>query len=79
MRQCRHRDATEAEELHALDYLAYSYLQQAEDAKGKEVVDLAATVRKNKSGNGIQRGLRRSRQFLPVTRWNAMIGAARRH
>jgi tetratricopeptide (TPR) repeat protein len=42
----RHRDATEAEELHALDYLAYSYLQQAEDAKAKEVVDLAAKVRK---------------------------------
>jgi len=42
----RHRDATEAEELHSLDYLAYSYLQQAEDAKAKEVVDLAAKVRK---------------------------------
>ncbi len=42
----RHRDATEAEELHALDYLAYSYLQQAEDAKAKEIVDLAAKVRK---------------------------------
>jgi tetratricopeptide (TPR) repeat protein len=42
----RHRDATEAEELHALDYLAYSYLQEAEDAKAKEVVDLAAKVRK---------------------------------
>src|SRR5437667_10485343 len=42
----RHRDATEAEELHALDYLAYSYLQQAEDAKAKEIVDFAGTVRK---------------------------------
>src|SRR5438477_39123 len=42
----RHRDATEAEELHALDYLAYSYLQQAQDAKAKEIVDFAATVRK---------------------------------
>ncbi len=27
----RHRDATEAEELHALDYMAYSYLQEARD------------------------------------------------
>jgi tetratricopeptide (TPR) repeat protein len=42
----RNRDATEAEELHALDYMAYSYLQEAEDAKAKEIVDFAATVRK---------------------------------
>src|SRR5437773_4622717 len=42
----RHREATEAEELHALDYMAYSYLQQAQDAKAKEIVDFAATVRK---------------------------------
>jgi tetratricopeptide (TPR) repeat protein len=42
----RHRDATEAEELHALDYLAYSYLQGAQDSKAKEIVDFAATVRK---------------------------------
>jgi len=42
----RHRDATEAEELHALDYMVYSYLQQGEDTKAKEVVDFAATVRK---------------------------------
>src|SRR3984893_2057772 len=42
----RHREATEAEELHALDYMAYSYLQEAEDAKAEEIVDLAATVRK---------------------------------
>src|SRR5882724_677223 len=42
----RHRDATEAEELHALDYMAYSYLQEAEDAKAKEIVDFTATVRK---------------------------------
>jgi tetratricopeptide (TPR) repeat protein len=41
----RHRDATEAEELHALDYMAYSYLQEAQDAKAKEIVDFAATVR----------------------------------
>src|SRR5438067_444309 len=42
----RHREATEAEELHALDYMAYSYLQEAQDAKAKEIVDFAATVRK---------------------------------
>ena len=42
----RNRDATEAEELHALDYMAYSYLQQAEDGKAKEIVDLVAKVRK---------------------------------
>ena len=43
----RHRDATEAEELHALDYLAYPYLQQGEDTKAKEIVDFAGTVRKS--------------------------------
>src|SRR5207247_6209454 len=42
----RHRDATEAEELHALDYMAYSYLQEGQDAKAKEIVDFVATVRK---------------------------------
>ena len=42
----RHRDATEAEELHALDYAVYSYLQEGQDAKAKEIVDFAATVRK---------------------------------
>src|SRR2546421_2752320 len=42
----RHRDATEAEELHALDYMAYSYLQEAQDSKAKEIVDFAGTVRK---------------------------------
>jgi tetratricopeptide (TPR) repeat protein len=42
----RHRDATEAEELHALDYMAYSYLQGARDAEAKRIVDVAAGVRK---------------------------------
>jgi tetratricopeptide (TPR) repeat protein len=42
----RHREATEAEELHALDYLAYSYLQEAQDTEAKKIVDLAAKVRK---------------------------------
>jgi tetratricopeptide (TPR) repeat protein len=42
----RHRDATEAEELHALDYMAYSYLQEAQDSQAKKIVDVAAKVRK---------------------------------
>ncbi|HEV2843027.1 MAG TPA: hypothetical protein VGW39_17035 [Chthoniobacterales bacterium] len=42
----RHRETTEAEELHALDYMAYSFLQEGEDAKAKGIVDFAATVRK---------------------------------
>src|SRR5438067_1243452 len=42
----RHRDATEAEELHALDYMVYSYLQEARDTEAKKIVDLAAKVRK---------------------------------
>jgi len=42
----RHRNATEAEELHALDYMAYSYLQEARDAEAKQIVDLTAKVRK---------------------------------
>ena len=42
----RHREATEAEELHALDYMTYSYLQEARDVEAKRVVDLAAKVRK---------------------------------
>ena len=42
----RHSDATEAEELHALDYMAYSYLQEARDAEAKKLVDIAAKVRK---------------------------------
>jgi tetratricopeptide (TPR) repeat protein len=42
----RHRNATEAEELHALDYMAYSYLQEARDAEAKKIVDLTAQVRK---------------------------------
>src|SRR5882724_5187334 len=41
----RHRDATEAEELHALDYMAYSYLQEAQDAEAKKIVEIAAKVK----------------------------------
>jgi len=41
----RHRDAAEAEELHALDYMAYSYLQEAQDTEAKKIVDMAAKVR----------------------------------
>ena len=39
------RDAAEVEELHALDYMMYSYLQQARDAAAKQVLDEAAGVR----------------------------------
>src|SRR5437762_5539298 len=46
----RQREATESEELHALDYAAYSYLQEGEDNKAKEIVDFAATVRKTNPG-----------------------------
>ena len=42
----RHRDAAEAEELHALDYMAYSYLQEAQDVEAKKIVDIAAKVKK---------------------------------
>ena len=42
----RHRDATEAEELHALDYMAYSYLAGGRDTEAKKIVDLVAKVRK---------------------------------
>jgi tetratricopeptide (TPR) repeat protein len=42
----RHRAATEAEELHALDYMGYAFLQEAQDAKAKEVRDFVGTVRK---------------------------------
>src|SRR5213595_818621 len=42
----RHRDATEAEELHALDYMAYSYLQEARDIEARKIVDFVGTVRK---------------------------------
>src|SRR5439155_19588550 len=38
----RHRDATEAEELHALAYMAYSDLQEGPDARSKKSVDVAA-------------------------------------
>jgi tetratricopeptide (TPR) repeat protein len=42
----RGREATESEELHALDYAAYSYLQEGQENKAKEIVTFAATVRK---------------------------------
>jgi len=44
--KARQREATEADELHSLDYEVYSYLQGGEDNKAKEIVDFAATVRK---------------------------------
>jgi tetratricopeptide (TPR) repeat protein len=40
----RHRQATESEELHGLDYLVYSYLQEAQDAKAREVLTFVSGV-----------------------------------
>ncbi len=40
----RGRTAVETEELHALDYLAYAYLQNGEDAKARAVVERVRTV-----------------------------------
>ena len=41
-----HPDAANYNELHALDYLAYAYLQTARDAKAKEVADRVAAITK---------------------------------
>jgi tetratricopeptide (TPR) repeat protein len=41
-----HPDAASFEELHALDYLAYGYLQTAQDRQAREVVDHLATIKK---------------------------------
>jgi hypothetical protein len=73
----RHRDATEAEELHALDYMAYSYLQEGQDAKAKEIVDFAATVRKTNPELEFS-GLMLWPPSRHVTRSSAMPGPTRR-
>jgi tetratricopeptide (TPR) repeat protein len=39
-----HPDAASFNELHALDYLAYGYLQTAQDTKAREVADRLATI-----------------------------------
>jgi tetratricopeptide (TPR) repeat protein len=41
-----HPDAASFEELHALDYLIYGYLQTAQDAKAKGVIDRLAAIDK---------------------------------
>jgi tetratricopeptide (TPR) repeat protein len=41
----RHRQATESEELHGLDYLVYSYLQEAQDNKATAVLTFVSSVR----------------------------------
>ena len=74
----RHRDATEAEELHALDYMAYSYLQEAQDAEAKKIVDLRRDSAEDKSRAGIQRGLCSGRHSQRVTRSSGTIGRRRR-
>jgi tetratricopeptide (TPR) repeat protein len=42
----RHRQATESEELHGLDYLVYAYLQEAQDTKAAAVLSFVGNVRK---------------------------------
>jgi tetratricopeptide (TPR) repeat protein len=39
-----HRAATEVEELHALDYMMYSYLQEARDVQARRVLDAVSAV-----------------------------------
>jgi hypothetical protein len=70
----RHRDATEAEELHALDYMAYSYLQEAQDTKAKEIVDFAATVRKTNPELEFQRRLCSSRYSIALRAGTQRLG-----
>jgi tetratricopeptide (TPR) repeat protein len=41
----RKRTASEVEELHALDYMMYSYLQQARDSAAKQALDTVAAVK----------------------------------
>jgi energy-coupling factor transporter ATP-binding protein EcfA2 len=41
-----HPDAASFEELHALDYLVYAYLQTGQDGKAKEIVDRVVAMRK---------------------------------
>jgi tetratricopeptide (TPR) repeat protein len=41
-----HPDAASFEELHALDYLVYGYLQTAQDRKAKQVLDRLREIRK---------------------------------
>ena len=41
----RHRQATESEELHGLDYLVYAYLQQAQDIEAGAVLAFVSNVR----------------------------------
>lgn len=41
-----HPDAAYFEELHALDYLAYGYLQTAQDSKAKQVLDRLYQIKK---------------------------------
>ena len=39
------RAATDSQELHALDYMTYSYLQEGRDAEARKIVDFVGTVR----------------------------------
>jgi hypothetical protein len=46
-----HMNATWDQQLHAMDYLLYAYLQGAQDAKAKGVLDELATIQKSQPEN----------------------------
>src|SRR5262249_34666677 len=48
-----HNGATIAEDLHALDYLVFAYLQTAQDRKAGEVMDHVLGINKIQPGNEI--------------------------
>ncbi len=62
------------EQMHALDYMAYAYLQLARDNDARLVMEEAAQV----SGfNSFPRGLTCSRRFLRAMRLSAATGVER--
>jgi len=60
-----------------LDYMAYSYLQEGQDGKAKEIVDFAATVRKTNPELGIQRSVCTGCDSRRALRSSAMTGPRR--
>ena len=79
------RDGVVGEELHAMDYRTYAYLQTAQDAKARAMIDALPEVagRFNPNGPAVRRAeLRRVssrwRRFRRATRSNAARGPRRR-
>lgn len=70
----RQRTAMEGEELHALDYLMYSFLQQSRDGAAREVMNLAANVRETfpalDFAGGYALGALPARYVLERSAWN---------